>query len=317
MKFSRYHNILISTFGIIILFLVIKNHVQSFQKESFYVQRYDLEKTQTIHVIGQVEVLKFSAEEVIIKKHKDIETKLTPRHYYAFDIEGEEYIFTFEYLIEEEDQLILRYMVWLFTKPPFYTASAVVREVDVHETPSQAETHIHFISDDFGCCLLEGKKLRYQWKKQNPKLGFVGSKRDVFGYFYTPHTDVQADLLEHFPFQEMDADYSLLWLGRADLEQPTEVLVSHIKNIAKKVALAQPGTRIFILTPAPSPVAYFDEKINAVVAALQTSFPNNLIAINALIKQQPSWETQLFYKEYGLNEKAYALILNYLDEQLF
>lgn len=317
MKFSRYHNILVSTFGIIILFLVIKNHVQSFQKESFYVQRYDLEKTQTIHVIGQVEVLKFSAEEVIIKKHKDIETKLTPRHYYAFDIEGKEYIFTFEYLIEEENQLILGYMIWLFTKPPFYTASAVVREVNVHETSSQAETHIHFISDDFGCCLLEGKKMRYQWTKQNPKLGFVGSKRDVFGYSYTPHSDVHADLLEHFPFQEMDANYSLLWLGRADLEQPAEVLVSHIKNIAKKVALAQPETHIFILSPAPSPVAYFDEKIDAVVAALQTSFPNNLIAINSLIKQQPNWETQLFYKEYGLNEEAYALILNYLDEQLF
>lgn len=317
MMSSRFHNKLLVLFSLIILFLVVKNHILSFQSEAFYTQKFDLNKTKTIRAIGQVEVLKFSAEEVIIKKHKDLVTTLPPRHYYAFDIEGKEYIFTFENLIETEDQFILRYMVWLFSKPPFYTASAVVREVDVHETRSQAETNIHFISDDFGCCLLEGKKLRYQWTKQNPKLGFVGSKRDVFGYFYTPHTDVQADLLEHFPFQEMDANYSLLWLGRADLGQPTEVLVSHIKSIVKKVALAQPGTRIFILTPAPSPVAYFDEKINTVVETLQTSFPNNLIDINALIKQQPNWETQLFYKDYGLNEKAYALILNYLDEQLF
>lgn len=317
MKFSRYHNILISIFGIIILFLVIKNHVQSFQQESFYTQRFNLEKTETIRVIGEVEVLKFSTEELIIQQSNGLKELLTPHHYYAFEIEGKEYTFTFEYLVEEEEQLILRYLVWLYTKPPVYTAKVSIREVQVDENPSKASIILHLITDDFGCCLLEGKKLRYQWTKRNPKLGFVGSSRDVFGYNYSPYSSLEGELKEDFPFNEFHSDYTLLWLGRANLTKPTADLLAVIEAINAKVLVAQPNTKLYVITPAPSPVAYFDAKIDTITNALQQRYAQNLIDVNTLVKQQPDWQTRLFYKDYGLNEKAYELILNYLDEQLF
>lgn len=304
-------------FGIIILFLVIKNHVLSFQTKGFYTKKFNLNNTETIRDLGNFEVLKFSTEEIIIQKREGVDQAFIPHHHYLFNVEGKDYIFTFESLLEKDDLIILDYIVWFYTKPLVYTAKVNISEVALVENPHHTNYTIHLITEDFGCCLLEGKKFRYNWVKRNQNIGFVGKNRDLFGYHYTHSASLESGVRSSFPFEDFNATHTLLWLGRSNFSRSTNEIVAEIEAIAEEVSLANPNTLVVVLTPAPSPQLSIDATIQQVVNRLVANEKLSIIDINALIKTQKNWKTRLFFEDYGLNEKAYDLILNHLNEQLF
>ncbi|MGM0634649.1 MAG: hypothetical protein ACQESK_01190 [Bacteroidota bacterium] len=310
---SRLHKYLILIFIIIISFLLVKNHVQSYQKENFYAQKFDLSKTKDLNDLGEVAVLKFSEEEIIIKKDASKDIDLKPHHYYSFNHKGKQYTFTFEHLIDSSEQIKLRYLVWFFTKPPFFQKKVDLKEVKLHQNLTKKEKDIHFITDAFGCCLLEGKKFRYFWEAVNSSLNFVGIDKDIYGYSYTGYKDVQSKLSA----QDFSADYTIFWLGRSNLKRATSEILTEIEMLEQQVLKKNPSTKLYVLTPAPSPVAFYDKKIDSVTTGLKENYDSQIIDVNQFIKQQPDWKNKMFYKDYGLSEEAYKLVIQYIDEQLF
>ena len=315
MMLTRFHNILITIFGIVIMFLVIKNHAISFQEKTFYTSFFDVENVLTEKTIGQVKVIKFAHDEIIIEG--DWTHQFQSRAYYQFSVEGKTYTFTFEYILLEEENTILRYVVWLHTKPSFYKKEVAITKVQIKQNNLTPKVSIHLISDEFGCCLLEGKRLRYDWRKINSNIGFVGKVNDVYGFAYTPTNEVASVLNEENYPANYQADIHLLWLGRSELNKKVEVLTQEIDSIYLQLKQLQSETKIVLLTPAPSPVPYFDEKITTITKHLKKSYPQEVIDVNQFIKSYPHWEEKLFFEDYGLNEKAYQRLIPFLNEQLF
>lgn len=276
-----------------------------------------MQKLENVKTIGEVQIVEASHNAMVID---DPALDLKPKHYYNIEFEkGKSYNFTFDSQRIQNQNLILDYVVWLFAKPTETEGKAILREVHLPRE-EKGTINIAFMSEDFGCCLMNGKKMRYEWNKINRDLRFVGNEKDVFGYEYYggSHRSTIGLISDSQNIKNNDA--VVLWTGRNDGNLDPQESVKNIGTILKTLRQNNPDSKIVLLYPAPSPDAVHNNRIEKIVDLLRTTkFEQDVVEIDlySFIKNQEDWKNRWFYENYGLNAMAYKKIVNYINGEIF
>lgn len=302
---------------IILVLISLLDFTFHVRKEHFFRYKYDMQKIENVKTIGEVQIVEASHNAIVIE---DPALDLKPKHYYNIEFEnGKNYNFTFDNQRIQDQKLVLDYVVWMFSKPTEIDGKATLREVRLPRE-EKGTINIAFISEDFGCCLMNGKKMRYEWNKINRELKFVGNEKDVFGYGYYGGSHRSTSGLISDSKDIKNNDVIVLWTGRNDGNLDHQESVKNIGTILKNLKENNPNSKIVLLYPAPSPDAVHNNRIEKIVELLRaTEFDQDVLEIDlySFIKNQDEWERLWFYENYGLNAMAYKKIVNYINGEIF
>lgn len=272
---------------------------------------------QPIGNIIKTEVLSANHDAIVFA---DTTLNLVPRKYYQLQFDdGKKFHFTFDNFDVLEGKLVLDYVVWLFVKPEINQGNALLQEVDVPRK-EKGQIKTAFIADNLGCCIMNGKKIRYEWNKINRDLNFMGEEKDVFGYGYYGGNDITTSEFLKISNDVKDKDLVVLWIGRSDGNKSAKETSDNIQSLIKDLISQNPQSKIALIYPAPSPVNEFDDRIYKIVQELnKLPVPKTVTKIDlySFIKNQPNWKDKWFFQEYGLTDEAYKAIIKYVNNEIF
>lgn len=300
---------------IVLVVISILDFTFYIKKELFFRFKYELKNSEIIQDFGEVEIVKADHKTIILK---DTTLHLLPKKYYSIQFEnGKTFNFTFDNIIKEET-LQLNYVVWLFVKPLKNYGNAYLKEISIPRD-EKGKTKITFISDNLGCCLMNGKKMRYEWNKINSNLKFEGDKKDVFGYRYRGAVDFSTRDFIPESQSVKNQDVIVVWIGRTERNIPPEKSVENLELGFKNLRRNNPKAKIVLLFPAPSPEEGFEKKISGLVKLLgKEDFGSDIqiVDLYSFIKSQNNWEEIFFFEKYGLTERAYQKIVKHLNREI-
>ncbi|RFN59161.1 SGNH/GDSL hydrolase family protein [Marixanthomonas ophiurae] len=313
-KLIKYRYIIV--FGVLICISIL-SFVFYLKDELFFRFKFNLSNTEVIDDIGKMYVYTTFYNKLILNNKTGKELK--PKHHYrlTFKKSNKSYLFSFNNK-EVSDSLHLNYVVWYFKKPIEKEGYAHIEEVDL-DRKEKGQIKVAMLTEQMGCCLLTGKKFRYQWNKINPELNFVGNQKDVYGYeYYGGENLTTKGILEQSKKIEQ-ANIIVVWTGRNDWNMSANETVKNISETFKSLKKQTPTSRLILLYPAPSPVKEYDDKIKQTVMALEKERWPDVTQINSyeLLKSQKNWKETMFFKNYGLTEKAYEIIVKNIDDAVF
>lgn len=286
-------------------------------KELFFNHKFDVSETEYLSNLGDVQVVEATHNSIVFK---DLKSKLKPKYTYNLKFkDGKSYNFTFHDWKTENQKTTLNYVVWLFVKPLQSKGKAVLKEIEIPRK-EEGTQKVAFISEQLGCCLMNGKKMRFEWNKINSDINFVGQEKDVFGYGYYGGENITTSGLISKIERIENNDFVILWTGRNDGEKPTQDTVDAIGSMLKTLKQNNPNAKIVLMYPAPSPNEQYDIRINKVVKLLrQTKFDSEVLEIDLykFIKDQNNWKDSFFFEDYGLTEEAYKTIVKHINGKIF
>lgn len=287
------------------------------KKELFYRYKYDLANIQNVSEFGDVEIIEATHSSIILSNFPN---KLVPKHQYSIEFQnGKKFRFTFDTFKTKDNQTILEDVVWFFVKPSQTRGMAILREIKIPRN-EKGTKKVAFLSEQLGCCLMNGKKMRYEWNKINRDLHFIGDKKDVYGYSYFGDTNIKTEGLIEIAEQITNNEVVVLWTGRNDGSIPAQKTLENIQATVRILEKNNPKSKIVLLYPAPSPNEQYDNRIKKVVDLLrQAKFNPEVLKIDLyqFIRDQNNWQNSLFYEEYGLTELAYKKIVKHINGEIF
>ena len=311
---------------ILLLFLlVVINFIDfssSFTKDSFYRLKYDMSDLILVKNLGEVSVDKIEYNSITLTSVKNLD--LIPKKHYRIKFleDGEEYIFTFDSKKSRDGKIDLIYVVWFFSEPIQNSGKAQINEVKL-KREDKGTIKIAMLTEEMGCCLMNGRSFRLKWNQLNDDLKFIGDKKDVYGYNYYGGKNFDDGQLLKMSSNLDNADYYIIWVGRKtaiNAINGNNQTVSNIKGAVNAIYEMHPEAEVVLLYPTPSPVKSIDKNISKTVQLLRKeNFNRNVkvIDLNKKIRNNKGWESKFFKYDYALSDKAYEFIINEINETLF
>lgn len=311
--YSKYHNVLIFIFFVILTGISLMDFNNSLKKDYFFRYKFDLEETKVIEDLGDVEFIEIKHNTLKLIKPNDF-TLEKLKTYQATSLKGDsQFRFVFWQKENQNEIIELKEIAWYFTVPVESKGKFKLEEIEL-KRKDKGKVSVQMFVDDLGCCFTQGKKMRYHMNKVNPNLLFEGNSKDIYGYSYSGGNYLKSPDFVDIVKKAIKTDYVILWFGRNNTNISKEKTVEDFRKIIDHLEGFQ-KTKIILLTPAPSPVKEYDIKIEAIVNALKNMENRNLeiIDVHNLIKQQKNWKDEMFYSDYALSDKAYKIIIDTLD----
>ena len=308
---------------ILLLFLlVVINFIDfalNFKKDSFYRLKYDMSDLTLVKNLGEVNLDKIEYNAITLTNFENL--NLIPKKHYRIKFleDGEEYIFTFDSKKSRDEKIDLIYVVWFFSEPIQHSGRVQIDEVKL-KREDKGSIKIAMLTEEMGCCLMNGRSFRLKWNQLNYDLKFIGDKKDVFGYNYYGGKTFDDGQLLKISSNLDNADYYVIWVGRKTAINDNKQTVINIKGAVNTIYEMHPEAKIVLLYPTPSPVKSIDKNITKTVQLLRKeNFKRNvkIIDLNKKIRNNKGWESKFFKYDYALSDKAYEFIINEINETLF
>lgn len=284
------------------------------KKDNFFRLKFNLDKTEFFQT-EKYQLINFEYNSLSLKNEKNT---LEPNTTYALNFEADEevYYFAFSDKKVKKDTILLSDLVWYFNMPLNTENKKVnITQVSLKEK-KEGQLKVAMLTEQMGCCLIFGKKLRYLWNKKNHELNFIGNKKDVYNYKYYGAKNIKSSGIARLSQEVAPADVYVIWTGRNEIV--TKDLVANIKNIVTNLKIQNPHAKIILVYPAPSPVEKIDNTIASNVKALKNQNFEGVTSINLYdsIKEKKNWKSEYFKYDYALSEKAYKFIVKRLEDAI-
>jgi hypothetical protein len=283
------------------------------EEEGFFRFKFDLSKTEQSNKSEYV-LTDYSYSSVTLKG-KALDLKPYVSYEMKFADTNNSYVFAYEEMEVSNQKILLNGLVWYFKKPIEKSQSILISEIKLIDKTHPKFT-IAMITEQFGCCLMFGEQMRFQWNKKNTNIGFVGNKNDVYSYPYYGGENISSIGIYENSLDVEKADNYIIWTGRN--ESNSKKLIKNLEETFKNLNKINPRAKIILMYPAPSPVLKIDKKISENVKALRNfNFEEiTVIDIYALLKNREDWREYYFEYDYALSKQAYDIILDKLNNEI-
>lgn len=313
MVFQNKKYIYIAVFAILILASGV-DFFLSLKKDNFFRLKFDLDQTEFLQK-ENYQLISFEHNSLRLKGPKNT---LQPNTTYALELAAnqEKYYFAFSDKKTNKNSILLTGLVWYFNMPlPTENNKISITQVALKENKT-GKLKVAMLTEQLGCCLIFGKKLRYLWNKENEEVNFIGNKKDVYNYKYYGAKNIKSIGIARLLKEVAPADVYVIWTGRN--ETNTKAFITNIKNSLASLKQKQPAAKIILMYPAPSPVKEIDKNIVENVEALKKENFNGITSINLYkkIKEKKNWKSEYFKYDYALSEKAYTFIVKCLEDAI-
>lgn len=308
-------------FLLIFLLVVISSidFASNFKKDSFYRLKYNMSELTLTKDLGEINIENIEYNAITISNIQNLD--LVPKKHYRIKFlkDGAEYIFTFDSKKIRDGKINLIYVVWFFSEPIQNSGRAQIEEVKL-KREDKGYINIAMLTEEMGCCLMNGRSFRLKWNQVNQDLKFVGNKKDVYGYNYYGGKNFDSDELLRISPNLENADYYIIWTGRKSLASERKNTVNNIKGAVEIIHENNSKAKIVLLYPVPSPVKSIDDNIVETIKLLKKeSFKSyvRVIDLNDKIRSNKNWESKFFKYDYALSDKGYEFIIKEINETLF